>query len=142
MRMFKTMFFSSSSFLFGPLSFFCDAMDWPDAKTEEGKGLEDRIASFTRCLKYTWSQSTFNILKDWLLNFWWDGRGGEAEGEGVGVFSSKQTYNYTKELLKKLILEMILSFVGPVSSLYADTAKMYPSFHKSQRSPFEKESTI
>ena len=53
MRMFKTMFFSSSSFLFGPLSFFCVALDWPEAKAEEGKGLEDRIASFTRCLKYT-----------------------------------------------------------------------------------------
>lgn len=106
MRMFKTMFFSSSSFLFGPLSFFCDALDWPDAKTEEGKGLEDRIASFTRCLKYTWSQSTFNILKDWLLDFWWDRRGGEGGGGGggVGVFSSKQTYSYTKVLLKKLIL--------------------------------------
>ena len=37
---------------------------------------------------------------------------------------------------------MILSFVCPVSWLYADTAKMYPSFHKSQRSPNEKESTI
>ena len=100
MRMFKTMFFSASSFLFGPLSFFCDALDWPDAKAEEGKGLEDRIASFTRCLKYTWSQSTFNILKDWLFDFWRDGGG----GEGVGGFSSEQTYNFTKVLLKTLIL--------------------------------------
>ena len=30
--------------------------------------------------------------------------GTEGEGEGVGGFSSKQTYNYTKVLLKKLIL--------------------------------------
>ena len=37
---------------------------------------------------------------------------------------------------------MILSLVGPVSWLYADTAEMYPSFHKSQRSPFEKESIV
>ena len=37
---------------------------------------------------------------------------------------------------------MILSFVGPVSWLYADTAKACPSWHKSQRSPFEKEVTV
>ena len=30
--------------------------------------------------------------------------GTEGEGEGMGGFSSKQTYNYTKVLLKKLIL--------------------------------------
>ena len=37
---------------------------------------------------------------------------------------------------------MILSFVGPASWLYANTVKMYPSLHKSQRSPFEKESIV